>query len=170
MAGNIIWRLFLFAAVAMIIRSSSFVALDIIAVSESPSWPSAQGRVVRYTDFNAALRSWKRDQIVEYEFQVQGVRYTGNQIAFSKRSKWDYDDVKEVTAKWSSFPQVKVHYDSENPMRCVLEPGGSNFANIIFFIAQLLTALALSALLFLHLRQDQQRPSLGNTPNQPPGA
>lgn len=65
MAGNIIWRLFLFAAVMMIIRSSCFVVSDIIAVAESSSWPSAQGKVIRYTDFNAALRSWKRDCSVE---------------------------------------------------------------------------------------------------------
>ncbi|WP_461786359.1 DUF3592 domain-containing protein [Prosthecobacter sp.] len=169
MAGNLIWRLFLALAVALIIRSSYSVVLDIVAVNQSSSWPSTQGTVVKYTDFNAALRSWRRDQIVEYEFHVQGVRYTGNQITFSKRSKWDYEDVKTATAKWPSNPEVSVYYDSANPMRSVLEPGGSNVANILFFVAQLLAALGLSALLIFHLRQDRLNPSPIDVTNPPSG-
>lgn len=158
--------------VVLIVRSSYFVALDIIAVNESVTWPSVRGSVTRFTDVNGASapRSWKRDRIVEYEFKVREVRYTGNQISFSKRSKWDFDDVKVITAKWSSNPEVSVYYDPSNPMRSVLERGGSNVANILFFSAQLLTALVLVALLAFHLRQDRDIPSPIDALNPPPGA
>ena len=162
MAGNLIWRFFLALLVVLIIRSAYYdVALDIIAVNDSSAWPSVKGRVVRFADFNANLRSWRDDQIVEYEFEVEGVRYTGNQVSFSKRSRWNYDAVKEATAKWSLNPDAKVYYDSANPNRSVLEPGGSNVANIAFFTAQLFGALGLSFLLIFHLRQDRMKGSGG---------
>jgi hypothetical protein len=161
MAGNRISRLILVLVVVLIIRSSYFVVLDIVAVIESASWASVRGTVVQFADFNAARKSWRRDQIVEYEFRVQGVRYTGNQISFAKRSKWSYGDVKAITTKWSSNPDVTVFYDPANPLRSVLEPGGSNVANAVFFGVQLLTALAFSVVLVFHVRQDRPHSSPG---------
>jgi hypothetical protein len=173
MFGNYLWRLFLTVVVVLILRSAYFVGCDIVAVNESQSWPSVQGTVVRFTDVNGsgAPKSWRRDRIVEYSYQVDGSSYTGNQISFSKRSKWMYEDVKAITSTWVTMPEVRVFFDPKNPARSVLQPGGSNIANLLFIFAQVVTALALSFVLVYHIRSSAKLPATPNnaSPN-PPGA
>lgn len=159
MIGNIIWRLFLFVAVVLILRSAYFVILDAIAVGESATWQSTQGTVVRFTDVNGegVPRTWKRDRIVEYSYRVNGDELMGNQISFSRRSRWTFDDVKKATAQWSADPVLTVYYDEQNPSKSVIQPGGSNLANILFLSIQLIAAVGMSILLVYHIRTNNSK-------------
>ncbi|RCK72143.1 MAG: hypothetical protein ANABAC_2124 [Anaerolineae bacterium] len=80
---------------------------------------------------------------VEYSYQVGGVTYQGDKIAFGARK--EYSSPKKPREEIARYPvgaQVRVYYNPENPKEAVLEHHvvGGNFM-LIFGILALLIAL-----------------------------
>jgi len=155
--GNLIWRLMLLCLITLVIRSSYSVAWDIHDTLTSSHWPSVPGIVDRFTDADAgnAPRSWRANHIVEYKYAVNDREYIGSCIAFNRRAKWYYSDVKALTQSWRDNPQLRVFYNPSMPQKSTLQPGGSIFANVIFLCLQLTVIAALAWLFKWSFRQKQ---------------
>jgi len=147
--GNLIWRIALMTLIAFAIRSTYQVAADIRDTKKSINWPSTSGDVSRFVDINSQLspKAWADDQIVEYRYIVNGKEYNGKRVSFSRRSKWQYNEVKALASPWLLKPETIVYFDPENPNLSVLQKGGSNFWNIGFLCLQIIAIVCL-ALLF----------------------
>lgn len=154
MWSRILWRLVLSILLVGMAKSANNVWRDIQHTKTSVTWSRTEGQIVKTTDVNSP--PWRgrhpSNQIVEYEFKVDGVSYFGRTISFSRRSAWYHDEVKELIQKLTQSPFVTVYFDPMLPQNSVLDPGGSNQANIIFFVCQILAAAVFAALIVIDVK------------------
>jgi hypothetical protein len=150
----LLWRLVLPFLLIGIIRSACAVWRDIQHTEVSKSWPMVEGRMIRHTDLNKV--PWKgrhkSDEIVEYQFTVRGVAYLGRTVSFSRRSTWYHNEVKSFVMSLTTSPIVMVYFDPQSPQTSVLQPGGSNTANILFFTCQVLCVIAFATLIVMDVK------------------
>ena len=116
---------------------------------ETERWPTTDGEVVE-----ASTRSYRSggrrprtywEPVVEYRYDVNGVRYLCRQISYYRTS---YDTQREAARIASFFPvggKVKVYYRPSEPGVAVLERGTSKNEIGIFSIGIL---MAVGAVLF----------------------
>ena len=156
--SRLLWRLVLSFLLIGIAKSAFGVWKDIQRTETSVSWPKAEGSIVKVTDVNT--QPWRgkhpSDQIVEYEFAVEGATYLGRTISFSRRSAWYHDEVKELVLRLAQSTSVAVYFDPQSPQNSVLYPGGSNRTNIIFFACQILAVVVFGALIVIDVKASRR--------------
>jgi len=112
-----------------------FGARELQEARESEDWPVADGQVLSVkvqshtshhrgsSGARAARTSTSYSVKVEYEFEVDGARFTGDRLTIGQAN---FNRRKEAQAKAAEYPvgqPVKVHYDPEDPSRSCLETG-----------------------------------------------
>lgn len=151
---RLIWRLTLAFLMIGIANSAISVWRDIQYTKTSVNWQMVDGRLVRVVDLDTI--PWrgkhKPDEIVEYEFVVGAKTYSGRTISFSRRSAWYHDEVRDLVTSLASKRSVPVFFNPSFPKEAVLQPGGSNEANIWFFVGQMFATAAIAALILRDLK------------------
>ena len=95
----------------------------------SESWPTAPGRVL-----SARMTSHRSDDSttygadVQYEYMVDGVRYTGDRVHFGQYSTSDRSYARGILKRYPKGKAVKVYHDPDRPDRSILEPGAGGAA------------------------------------------
>jgi hypothetical protein len=140
MTGNLIWRILLTAFIALIARSAYYVGSDVYYTAQSTDWPSTEGEIIKIVNpsKDPQPKSWAKDKIVEYKYLAEGKEFSGNKISFNRRKKWYGNDVTRLVAPLSLGDGITVFYNPKNAAISVLNPGGSNTANVAFLCAQIL--------------------------------
>jgi hypothetical protein len=141
-------KLFLFFILAiMLLGGVTMMAKAFRQLKESrqaQAWPTAPGRVTRSamresTDTQRSSAQQREsapgtysDAKIEYEFQVTGVTYHGSRLAAGEDMNAERSHVESVLRKYPVDQAVTVHYKSDDPSQCVLEPGGwGNLATLL---------------------------------------
>jgi len=126
-------------------------------VAASQNWPTvlaqitlAEVRESRSTDSEGDIQRSYYPHI-EYTYQVNGVTYHGDQIAFGARR--GYASPKKANEEIARYPvgaQVRAYYNPENPKEAVLrqQATGTNFMLIFGIIALLIALCSLCGLLW----------------------
>ena len=127
--------------------SAGFVR-DLYFALKSRRWPRAEGRVVDSRLHLGGMSRVEDDSaLIEYEYQIGGVRYTSRRLDYAGRGAgWS---ARRVLARYSEGDVVGINYDPADPARAVLQPGMS-IGNVL----RLLVGLAVLGigLLFLVAR------------------
>ena len=84
----------------------------------SPAWPTADGKVTDSKRARVALRLQPR---VTYSYAVNGANFTSNRVSFVPAIP--KKEIDSVLAKYPVDRPVTVHYQPNNPVQAVLEPG-----------------------------------------------
>ena len=109
----------------------------------SPAWPTTEGKVTDSKRARVALRLQPR---VTYSYAINGANFTSNRISFL--GAFPKNEIENVLAKYPVDRSVTVHYQPENPVQAVLEPGSSPLvvkpfrALIILFVVLILANAA----------------------------
>jgi hypothetical protein len=94
------------------------------------AWPTAPGVILasgldQHTSYDSDRgSSTTYAPQVQYQYDVMGSTYTGNQLAFGNAS-YDYRTASKRIAPYPQGAQVTVHYDPANPANAVLETKAS---------------------------------------------
>lgn len=119
---------FLLAGLALILFGSWMASTAKVA----DTWPTVQGKVLS-ADVRSPHKSGSSSQSfhleVEYEYTVDGKRYTSNRYQLgSGPSHGNHGDVESAKADAEKYPvgsEITVHYHPENPHSAVLQTGVS---------------------------------------------
>ena len=119
---------------------------DLYFAQRSKRWPTVQGRV-RGCDVSpmTAERAARASAVIEYEYQVGGIKYTSRRIDYGGRGFGR--DAGNVLARYSEGEPVGVRYDPSEPKRAILMPGATpgNFGRLLFGLIILAVGLLLLA-------------------------
>lgn len=101
--------------------------------SSSTSWPKTSGvllskgkqlHVSRDLTSHEKHVTWKSLHIdVEYEYEVDGVRYVSSRVTFSDMVNKPVSALDRVLDEYLSSDQVTVHYNPKDPSDSALHPG-----------------------------------------------
>lgn len=105
----------------------------------SESWPTVDGVVIE-SRVESKRSSGKNNgttykAIVVYDYEVDGQPYSSGRIWFgSDISTSNQAQMRNTTKQYPKGQTVKVHYDPENPLEAVLQPGAfwSSYFMIVF--------------------------------------
>lgn len=121
-AGRVIAAAFALAIGFSIYRTSR----EALLVFDSRSWPAVDGRVLGFVPLEPRPRSgYPELDIVRYEYLIQGDRYVGRRVSYSRRTKWYQEDLRSLMVRHPERSAVKVHFNPADPAESVLEPGGA---------------------------------------------
>jgi hypothetical protein len=84
----------------------------------STSWPGVDGIVTASERKRVALRMQPR---VTYSYAVNGVNFTSNRVSFA--AAIPKKEIDSILARYPTGQAVTVHYQPDNPVQAVLEPG-----------------------------------------------
>lgn len=129
-----------------------FIAQGIRAAQRrkiAQGWSSVNGIVVRsdlveHPDDEGATTY---TPAVEYEFVVEGVTFTGNQIAFGYDSfTWSRDVAVKTLRAYPVGAHVTVYYNPFRPRDCAIEPKTSFYAmaTVVAGVWTILAGIAIS--------------------------
>ncbi len=91
----------------------------------SEEWPTVEG-VITYSGLNKSRNPDGNDMYsadVQYEYSVDGQKYSGGNIETMDGSTSSRSSVKKTVRKYAVGTKVAVYYDPEFPNTAVLEPG-----------------------------------------------
>ena len=122
------------------------------SVKASMSWPYVQGRVIAASVRQVVERgdAETRDMtkyvpLVQYEYQVAGKTFQGNQLAFQEKSYNSHKKAFALVAAFAAGSQVMVFFDPANPQNAVLERKAHG-NNIILVVGGILVLAAVASL------------------------
>lgn len=141
--------------ITFLLKSAYNVADDIGKTLRSSQWPTTPGTLIRVIEESRFTRPSSKSYSLEYSYVIDGREYRGNQISFSRRHGWSKRDIDELVAQLRLEQEITVHYDPSNPTVSVLQPGGSNLANIIFFCVQIIIIGLITLFFVLSIRWAQ---------------
>lgn len=150
---------FIFLAVG---AGVSYVGVqDIFNAQASEEWPYTYGTIitseVEYHHSNEGSGTYHAR--VMYDYEVQGVLYSGDQVAYGDYGSSSPSHARQIVNRYPKAQQVTVFYDPYTPKEAVLEPGlkGQAFFlpifGSVFFLAGLLMAIFLPKQFHKHLKQ-----------------
>ncbi len=95
----------------------------------SSSWPSTQGKIIKAEVYEGESIPDEFGQSktifypqVKYEYQVQGIMYTGQKLSFGGSETFaNYQDATGRIAALTPGSLVHVYYDPSNPDKAVLD-------------------------------------------------
>ncbi len=121
---------------------------------QSLNWPRTSGRVIEARiaeheseDEDGHVTS-TYSPVVRYEYQVNGVAYTGNQLSVGS-SVIAISDRKKVQQTINQYPPgklVMVYYNPQNPAEAALEPRLTSKAELILGIIMIGVGLSILCL------------------------
>jgi len=116
----------------------------------STAWPAVDGVVTAAERKRVALRLQPH---VTYSYAVNGVNFTANRVSFA--GAIPKKEIDHVLARYPVGQTVTVHYQPDNPVQAVLEPGSAPLvvapfrSLIIIFIVLILANVASFAVKYL---------------------
>jgi hypothetical protein len=115
----------------------------------SLKWPRARGTIVSselegYPDVPFSSRFRIRVPAIEYEFVVDGTRYTGSMVSVAVGTGYSADN---AIHKYRKGDEVDVSYDPIDPRRAMLQPGVYHDAYTFICIGTLLIACGACAMI-----------------------
>ena len=131
----------------------------LVRTGKTKNWPTTSGRInetniaVRHTSRRSngnTYHSTRYEPMVNYEYQVGGVTYSGVKIQEIGRS-YGKSKADEIAANYPVGGLVTVYYDPESPGDAVLVPGGGNLAlgEIIGGVFFVVVGLVIGYVLFM---------------------
>jgi len=100
---------------------------NLAKVRASQAWPAVQGTVIaswvrrkQSTDDDGSVSSSYYPEI-QYQYQVLGMAYQGDKIAFGPKSGGNRTKAERAIAKYPNGANVKVYYQPDKPENAVLE-------------------------------------------------
>jgi hypothetical protein len=129
--------------------------LSIVKGSQARQWPSTPGRIIRtevverreerHTSDGPSRTYISYQPVVEYEYTLQGQRYTGSKLSMIERS-YTQAKAQKVLEKYPVGATVTVYRDPQNPGETLLETGsgGSGFMFIAIGVVVLGVAVLLA--------------------------
>lgn len=141
--GNLLWgRLF---PLPFMITGGLLLFFGLRSVQrakESEHWPSVAGVIVSSEiDTNRGDEGTTYSAEILYDYSVNEVLYSSNQINYGEISSSDPSSARKIVNRYSAGDEVKVFYLEGDPEESVLEPGitaGAFFLpsfGAVFFIA-----------------------------------
>lgn len=120
----------------------------------SKTWPVVSGTVVesRVRDHHNSDNTTVYQVDVRYEYTIEDIRYTGNQVSLSDINYVNLKKAKAVVSRYPVGQTVEVHYDPVYPGRAVLETGVKGSVWAVIGVGCLLTLMGMGAVKFLLLR------------------
>ena len=114
----------------------------------SLKWPRVRGTIVSselegYPSLSSRIRI--RGPAIEYEFSVDGTRYTGSMVSVAVGTGYSADNTIHRYPKGAA---VDVSYDPADPRRAMLEPGVYHDAYTFICIGLFLIACGAGAMFF----------------------
>jgi hypothetical protein len=97
---------------------------------ESRSWPSTSGRIISSRMMSGPPDAEWSD--VEYEYRVDGRRYTSDRVSFGGPLHLSVnvgpeevccESAEDIVRRHPAGRTVRVHYDPKDPREAVLQPG-----------------------------------------------
>lgn len=104
-----------------------FGTKQIRLANESRDWPQAEARVLDSV-VERIRRSGKNEGTtyraeIYYEFEVDGVTYSGNRVAYGGRSSSNPSFARLTVNKYPKGKRIQVSYKSDDPNESVIESG-----------------------------------------------
>jgi Protein of unknown function (DUF3592) len=88
----------------------------------SRSWPVVRGTVQTSEVLDRQTRSGRLYRLaLTYAYEIAGVRYTSDGLAFAPDYWGDVAEVRKLALKYPAGTSVDVHYDPQDPSFAVLE-------------------------------------------------
>ena len=109
---------------------------DLLISRSTSAWPATRGVVTSATVHSTG--SFSSQASVRYRYSVGPRSYEASRVAFGPGS----GSAVELMRKYSTGTEVSVHYDSDQPGRAVLEPGGSVLRMGVAFYVSIVSILA----------------------------
>jgi hypothetical protein len=116
------------------------------------AWPYVQGRVIAASVRQVVERgdAETRDMtkylpLVQYEYQIDGKTFQGNQLAFQEKSYSSHKKAFALVAAFAAGSPVFVFFDPANPQNAVLERKAHG-NNVILVIGGILVLAAVASL------------------------
>ncbi len=93
--------------------------------ARSNSWTKTYGRILTSEILTepSGKMSVRYCPEVTYSFEVNGISYRGNRIAYKEFREQRMDVAQAILSVYPSDKKVAVYYHPNNPERCILEPG-----------------------------------------------
>ncbi|MGB8854985.1 MAG: DUF3592 domain-containing protein [Pirellulales bacterium] len=102
----------------------------------STGWPTADGRITRSQlarSISEGTTMYSAD--ISYEYDVAGRRFDGDCVWFGDNSSTsDAAPYRRAVEQYAVGTEVKVHYDPDDPITSVLEPGVTWASSMLYFI------------------------------------
>ncbi|HKB16718.1 MAG TPA: DUF3592 domain-containing protein [Planctomycetota bacterium] len=124
------WLVGLGAVAALVLAAAA-----LFAIRASSSWPATHGVVLRSELRELVRRSpWRPGEIqraveyeaiVEYQYEIDGVRHASNGILASGPSVLPKRDASDLVSRFGAGSPVTVYYDPDDPTRACLIPGSA---------------------------------------------
>ncbi len=107
---------------------------SLILSNTAKTWPTAEGHVETCKVTESSDSDGTTYQVeVQYNYEVAGIRYTGNRIAFGYVGSSGRAAHQEIADRLSAAKTVRVRYDPANPWQAVLSYG-LNRSTIFFLV------------------------------------
>lgn len=114
---------YIFVAVGFVITVFGF--RSVIRARESESWPSVPGVItsssVEYRSSSGNSSTYEAD--IAYEYEVEGISYYGNRVAYGDYSSSARSHAQSIVSKYPEGTDVDVYYMPDEHDECLLEPG-----------------------------------------------
>lgn len=117
---------------------------NLAKVRASQTWSTAQGTVIQSwvrksnsTDSDGSVSSSYHPEI-HYSYQIMGVDYQGNKIAFGPKVGGNRSGAEKMVEKYPTGANVTVYYQPDKPANAVLERSISKISlvmGIVFILA-----------------------------------
>lgn len=99
--------------------------------NQSSNWPKAEGVVLESELKKTTSTSRSQNHrpktsyhaVINYEFEVSGIQYTGNRVSYGDQGYKDPGDVASIVKRYPKGRKIQVSYRSEDPNECLLETG-----------------------------------------------
>jgi hypothetical protein len=119
----------------------------------SRSWPVARGTVQTSEVLDRQTRTGHMYKLaLSYTYEIAGVRYTGDGLAFAPDYWSDLAEVRKLALKYPAGTSIDVHYDPLDPSFAVLETT-AEYAGQTTLVIGLMVVAPVVASLVAYLRQ-----------------
>ncbi len=114
-------------------------------------WPSSTAKIK-----SAVIRSDRGDEgkiwltpVIDYEYEVDGLKYTGSRIGYHGFQSAKLEDVRSVVSRYPAGSNTKVYYDPKEPSECTLEVGSGSGVKAVFAVSILFVVVGTLFLLLI---------------------
>lgn len=108
----------------------------------SKDWPTVQGTVL--SSRVETLRSKRAVSFrpeVSYRYEVNGIPYTSDTVAFDGNGSGGLADAQAMTRHYATGAPVTLHYEPEDPSVACIECGSTGFVNYLVTLGGAVFAL-----------------------------
>jgi hypothetical protein len=109
----------------------------------SPDWPTAQGTVMSsHVETLRGKRAVSFRPEVSYRYEVNGVPYTSDTVAFDGHGSGGLESAQAVSRHYATGSKVTLHYEPDDPSVACLQCGATGVVNYVVTLGGALFAVA----------------------------